>query len=315
MLAVALVVTLTADIGVVIRSASPTSSAQTEVMDRRVERGSGTAPRVIARKAAVPARRGAPLRQRAPAVFSSGGAIPAEPPVATSGVPAWIERQGQAALAQISYPWRDLGFTVSFTPARRGLRAVTYARERRIVVFVRRGEPVAQTAFDLAHEIGHAFDLTHGTWSRRRRWIELRGLDPSTPWFGCSGCDDLTTGSGDLAEVFALWQAGPVDFASRVAPAPSSAELARLVELFDPAWTSRDDPTRERSSDQAGSGTSDDGTVSRGDDGADDGQPTGGGPGEGDRPEDDGGDGGDGEDDEGDEDRGGPLPCAILCSG
>lgn len=285
-----------------------------------VERGSGTTPRLAARNAAVPERRGAGTAQPAPAVFSSGGTAPPAQSVGTTA-PGWIERQGQAALAHISYPWRDLGFTVSFASARSGLRAVTYTRERRIVVFVRRGEPVAQTAFDLAHELGHAFDLTHGTWPRRQRWLELRGVDPSTPWFGCSGCDDLSTGSGDLAEVFALWQVGPVDFASRLARAPSPAELARLVELFDPAWTSRDVPPPEQASDDGHAGTSDDDTGSGGD-GAGAGEPTGdpeGGSDEDDDPEDgagdgDGTDGGEGgEGDEEDEGGGGPLPCPILC--
>lgn len=335
MLTAALVAILIADLGVLAGSTrGPDARASVEVTDDVIGRGLAT-PGAVPRRA--PHRPRSATRQRPPAppAFSSGGGPAPPAPTTQAEAPGWLERRGALALDRISYPWQQLGFSVEFRPGRRGLRAVTYTRERRIVVFVRRGESVAETAFDLAHEIGHAFDVVHGTWPRRERWLELRGLDPATPWFGCNGCDDLSTGAGDLAEVFALWQVGPAAFASRLAGPPDPAQLADLVQLFDPTWTSRTDPTRsgsaddgsdqdgpdgERDADQSdddgggGQGTDD---ADASDGGSDAGSDAGGDPGDrrggddaGQQDPADDGDDGDDEDDDG-QDR--PLPCPVIC--
>ncbi|MBW3578847.1 MAG: hypothetical protein KY462_14125 [Actinobacteria bacterium] len=169
----------------------------------------------------------------APPVPPAADAGDDRPRVSVHG-PAWLADRAEQVLQRITYPWRSTGFTIEFGPARTGLRALFHRVDRRIEVFVRRGDPVAQTAFDLAHEIGHAVDVTAGSPARRAAWLERRGAPESTPWYGCSGCDDLSTGAGDFAEVFALWQLGDVDFRSRVAPPPSPGELDDLSVWFWP---------------------------------------------------------------------------------
>lgn len=146
--------------------------------------------------------------------------------------PGWEARRGAEALELIGYRWQDLGWGISFHPARDGLLGLAHEPDRHIYVFVRRGQSVRSLAFTVAHEIGHAYDFTHGTRESHNRWRELRGIDRDVPWAGCSGCGDLETPAGDFAEVFAVWQVGPVDFRSRMAPLPSGERLRVLSEEF-----------------------------------------------------------------------------------
>lgn len=146
--------------------------------------------------------------------------------------PGWEQRRGEAALRLIRYPWRELGWEISFHPARRGLLGLAYEPDRHIYVFVRRGQTVAELAFTVAHEIGHAHDFELGTRETRERWLALRGIDAGTPWTGCEGCSDLETPAGDFAEVFAVWQVGPVDFRSRMADLPRGERLRALSQEF-----------------------------------------------------------------------------------
>lgn len=164
-------------------------------------------------------------------------APPAPPPAVAPGVevdPAggqWLLRRAADALAQISYPWQALGYEVAFLPGRSGVRARILRLEARIEVFARRSDSARQTAFDLAHEIGHAFDFQWGTWSARARWQQARGIDPAWAWFGCNGCPDLATPAGDFAESFAVWQVPGGPFASTLGPPPDEHQRALLAAL------------------------------------------------------------------------------------
>jgi hypothetical protein len=151
-----------------------------------------------------------------------------------------------AVLAQIDYPWEELGFELRFLPPRDGIRGMTFPDRRRIELYVRLSDPLARTAHDLAHEIGHAVDLTVMDRSRRGEWAERRGYDRSTPWWPCPRCEDRGTGAGDYAEVFALWQVGGRYFSSQLAPAPSADELAELVAYFWPPQEEERDEEEER---------------------------------------------------------------------
>ncbi len=146
--------------------------------------------------------------------------------------PGWEQRHGAEALTWITYPWRELGWTITFHEARPGVLGLAYEPDRHIYVFVRKDQSTALLAFTIAHEIGHAFDFTYGTPERHARWRQLRGINPKTPWTGCEGCSDLATPAGDLAEVFAAWQVGPVDFRSRMAPLPVGERLTMLAREF-----------------------------------------------------------------------------------
>lgn len=166
-------------------------------------------------------------------------AAPSPPPlpdrVRVTAASPELERRGRQALSLIGYPWRSLGYDLAFLGPRADRRAMILPRERRIEVYVREGVSTPRLAFDVAHEIGHAADFAHGTTRRRRRWRELRGIDPDVPWFGCAGCPDLGTPAGDFAEVFAYWQTGlEAAFSSRVAALPDTGELEGLIPLMAP---------------------------------------------------------------------------------
>lgn len=155
--------------------------------------------------------------------------VPARPD--GSSKPGFSEEREKAVLSLIRYPWEELGFSVTFMNSRPGYRAMTLTRERRIEVYVRNGEDPIHQAYDLAHELGHAFDLSFNTDERRRKWCELRGIDPSTPWFGCDACPDYNTPAGDFAETFAFLLLGPGDYHSIIAPTPTLDQIAELAEF------------------------------------------------------------------------------------
>lgn len=171
---------------------------------------------------------------------------PPDPTVAPSPAPDPAPRRGRllgaesdpralAALDLIPYPWRELGFDIVWLGPRDGWRALIRPAQGRIEVYARPGEPVESLAVDIAHEIGHAVDVVHGTGAGRARWRELRGIPPGLPWFGCSGCPDLATPAGDYAEVFAydLLRQAP-QFRSRLGSLPGDTELERLRPLLRP---------------------------------------------------------------------------------
>ena len=156
------------------------------------------------------------------------------------------EAPGQAALALIHFPWQQLGFRISFLGRRPGYRALTFANEQRIEIYVKNGEAPSAMAYDIAHELGHVVDLGYNSDEQRMQWRKLRGIDPKTPWYGCSACADYDTPAGDFAETFAYLLLGPGDYHSQIAPAPRAdqvEELARFchIDRISSAFNSRRD--------------------------------------------------------------------------
>ena len=139
-----------------------------------------------------------------------------------------FEERRRSVLAMIRYPWEDLGYNIVFEGARAGCRARTFAAKHRIEVYVKPGEETLLQAYDLAHELGHAFDLKYNDEMRRRRWLELRGIPVSTPWFGCNSCPDYGTPAGDFAETFAFLLLGPGNFYSTLSPQPDPDQIPEL---------------------------------------------------------------------------------------
>jgi hypothetical protein len=140
-------------------------------------------------------------------------------------------RKSKAVFALIQYPWQQLGYEIAFLGPRPGYRAMTLSDKRRIEVYVRPGDRPELLAYDLAHELGHAFDLEHNDAARRDRWLRLRGIDAPAPWFGCNRCPDYDTPAGDFAETFAYLLLGPGNYRSRMARPPAAAELRALAEF------------------------------------------------------------------------------------
>jgi hypothetical protein len=138
----------------------------------------------------------------------------------------------KAALELIGFPWQQLRFSIVFMAPRPGVRAMTFFTERRIEIYVRPNDNAHLLAFDIAHELGHAIDMTRNTGEIRKKWMKARGIDPSTRWFGCSGCSDFNTPAGDFAETFALFLLGPGHFSGRIAPPPSVEQIPALASFF-----------------------------------------------------------------------------------
>src|SRR5206468_352025 len=97
----------------------------------------------------------------APDIVGGHGGLPAG--FATE---AYVETESQkrrkaAVLSMISFPWKKLGYEIVFLGPRPGYRAMTLVDKRRIEIYVRPGESALLQAYDLAHEIGHAFDLEY----------------------------------------------------------------------------------------------------------------------------------------------------------
>jgi len=138
-------------------------------------------------------------------------------------------RQRKAVLSLIRYPYHKLGYEIVFVGPRPGYRAMTLSNKHRIEVYVRPGDRPELLAYDLAHELGHAFDLEYNNSERRTRWRQLRGIEASMPWFGCNRCPDYDTPAGDFAETFAYLLLGPGNYHSRMAEPPDDAEVRALA--------------------------------------------------------------------------------------
>jgi len=183
-------------------------------------------------KADIP-RLGAAVR---PSVTWAPSTDPSSHPVDLPPLPASpsdftrrIQSRPRVVLELIHYPWQQLGYEVVFLQARPGFRAMTISDRRRIEIYVRSSDPPLDTAFDVAHELGHAFDLEYNDAERRSRWCAMRGIDPDTPWFGCNRCPDYSTPAGDFAETFAFLLLGPGSYHSRMAPPPKLEEIPQLA--------------------------------------------------------------------------------------
>jgi hypothetical protein len=135
------------------------------------------------------------------------------------------------ALAMIHFPWQQLKYDIVFLGPRPGVRAMTMSRDRRIEIYVRPADDARKLAYDIAHELGHAVDFTQNTDEIRRKWMEARHINISTPWFGCNRCSDYNTPAGDFAETFAYILVGG-QFSGKIAPAPTPEEMPALRTFF-----------------------------------------------------------------------------------
>jgi hypothetical protein len=150
-------------------------------------------------------------------------------PTAAATADAASERLHKEVLALIRFPWKKLGYEIAFMGPRPGYRAMTISEQRRIEIYNRPGDSPLLTAYDLAHELGHAVDLDNNTPERRTRWRELRGIDPEAAWFGCNRCPDYNTPAGDFAETFAFLLLGPGNYHSRMALPPTKDQISALA--------------------------------------------------------------------------------------
>lgn len=137
------------------------------------------------------------------------------------------------ALGLIEYDWQNSlkGWELRFLGSRTGYRGMTYPDGRRIEVYLRAGDTPTSLAHVVAHELGHAVDLTFFDDGDRRAWMSARKVASGVPWFVGPGGADFSSGCGDFAESFAWWQVGPPDWFGELGSPPTTAQLGILVGL------------------------------------------------------------------------------------
>ena len=146
------------------------------------------------------------------------------------------DRQRQVAaqaLGRIRFDWRRTlpGWQVRFLPGRSGYRGSTFPDSKVIEIYVRDGDRPEGLSHVVAHEMGHAVDVSRLGPVQREAWKAARGIPADVPWFpGESGATDYATGAGDFAESFARWQSG-VDWYSQLGPPPNPVQTGLLAAL------------------------------------------------------------------------------------
>ncbi len=121
-------------------------------------------------------------------------------------------------------------WTIKFSPGRSGILGYTYTDRKEIEVFVRDNISDALLAHVIAHELGHAVDLTLNSGDDRRSWQDARGI-ASTAWWPSSGATDFSVGAGDFAESFAAWQVGATYYRSNLGSPPNPDQIQLMSQL------------------------------------------------------------------------------------
>jgi len=145
------------------------------------------------------------------------------------------QRKGAAALQLISYPWQDLDYDLVFLPAADGLRGLTFPYERRIEIYVRSSDTPQSLAHVVAHEIGHAVDVSLNSGPGRVQWLQARGLEADYRWWPESGQSDFATGAGDFAECFAVWQVDARSYSEIDADCADDLDLLQALAMPEPS--------------------------------------------------------------------------------
>ena len=148
------------------------------------------------------------------------------------GNPQDLANRNNEALGLISFPWQQLHYNIVFLAPKPGLRAMIFPADHRIEVYARPSDDSHLVAYDIAHELGHAIDMTFNTTETRKQWMKARGINPNTRWFGCNRCSDFKTPAGDFAETFALLLLGPGNFSGKIASPPPPEQIPVLKTFF-----------------------------------------------------------------------------------
>jgi hypothetical protein len=151
-----------------------------------------------------------------------------ETTAAPAPTPQSVGEQAQALLPfdlQAALP----GWTIIYSGPDSGFRGLTYPYDNSIEMFVRDTDTPTSLAGILAHEIGHAIDVTYLDDGQRDSWREARGI-ASEPWWPDAYASDFQSGAGDFAESFAYWAVGDPS-SSQLAGAPTPEQLAVLQDF------------------------------------------------------------------------------------
>ncbi len=162
----------------------------------------------------------------APATVISASAPPrADAVEARAGI-------GAAAEALLPFEWQTAlpGWSIVYSDANDDFRGLTYPYDNTIELYVRDGDTAESLAGILAHELGHAIDVTHFDDEMRLTWSETRNIE-SARWWPDAYASDFETGAGDFAEAFAVWAVNDPS-SSRVAHQPTSSQIRVLQSLI-----------------------------------------------------------------------------------
>lgn len=226
----------------------------TEVLGMSVERGTEVEPALEPAPAEteplLPPTTAAPITTTVPPTTAppppppttappvAAAAPPPPPPVGAARALERLTRPqtrdvAARALGLIAFDWQVglPGWELRFLDGRSGFRGLTYPESRVIEVFVRNSDTPESLAHVVAHELGHAIDVTRLDDGERSRWAATRGFGARVGWWVPSGGSDFGSGAGDFAESFAWWQAGAGHWYGQLAPPPSPLDVAVLAEL------------------------------------------------------------------------------------
>ena len=139
---------------------------------------------------------------------------------------------GAAAEALLPFEWQTAlpGWSIVYSDANEDFRGLTYPYDSTIELYVRDGDTPESLAGILAHEIGHAIDVTHFDDAMRLTWSETRNIE-GAQWWPDAYASDFETGAGDFAEAFAVWAVNDPS-SSRVAHQPTSSQIRVLQSLI-----------------------------------------------------------------------------------
>jgi len=160
---------------------------------------------------------------------------------APAPAPATATDRIAQAKSLVLYDWQSLlpGWTIGFEGPNGAQRGGTYNETKTIKVFVSPNQPVELIAHTLAHELGHAVDITYMWHSPgdvdHQQFNEARGRAAHTRWVDPSavgGASDFAAPVGDFAECFA-WTVtnGAGGFYSRMGPPPDAATQAFIQQV------------------------------------------------------------------------------------
>ena len=141
------------------------------------------------------------------------------PPAAPAASAAQLRAVADRAAALVADP-RRFGYRLVLAPARQDMRGRIDPRARTITLFIDPRDATHRIAHDLAHELGHAYDLAHMTETDRAAYLRRRGA-AGAAWWPSAESADYAVGAGDFAETFALCHAASPEFRSRLAPQPA----------------------------------------------------------------------------------------------
>lgn len=172
-------------------------------------------------------------RQIELASHSASGTTVPEAPAPTTAVAAPAPDRGPALQAQLGIDLSSMlpGWQIDYLGPRDGLRGTTFPYERRIEIYVRDSFTDAELSHVIAHEVGHAMDVTYLDDSDRETWLAARGAG-GRPWWTGSGLSDFAVGAGDFAESFAWARMGYGPWYSEVANVPTADQIALQASLI-----------------------------------------------------------------------------------